>query len=36
MITYNHRIHSPYLFRPLRTEEEARREMEKQNQTKSD
>lgn len=30
MITYNHRIHSKYLFRPLRTEEQARKEIEEQ------
>ena len=29
MIIYNHRIHSPYLFKPLRTEEEARKEIER-------
>lgn len=28
MITYNHRIHSPFLFKPLRTEKEARKEIE--------
>lgn len=30
MIQYNHRIHSPYLFKPLRTYEEALRDREKE------
>ena len=29
MIIYNHRIHSAYLFRPLRSYEEAKAELER-------
>ena len=36
MITYNHRIHSAYLFRPLRSYEEAKAELEKRREQTKD
>jgi hypothetical protein len=34
MIKYDHRIHSKYLFRPLRSEQEAREEIAKKERGK--